>query len=98
MTHMPKSSATCYVSSRYRSLPGITAFLTVDAIYVGFLSAAVCLSFFPADKITRLILMTASMPSFAMALLSWTTVFEFYLQLDQRERRREKRRMAARHD
>ena len=56
-----------------RSAPGLFAFLVADLPVLLALCVAVALSFFPADRPSRLALITASLPTFFLALITWTT-------------------------
>ncbi len=79
----------------HRFLAGVAVFLVADAAFVLVLSGFVCLSFFPVDRPSRLLLLTASLPPFVVALCSWAAVIELYLRLRERQRRRAKRTAAA---
>ena len=82
----------------------ITLYLVMDAIFIALLSVSVILAFLPADKSLRLmllvrfrqifkslnfsILQSFAVPSLALAMCSWGSIFEFYLRLEERQRRR----------
>jgi hypothetical protein len=62
-------------------------YLSLDALYVGMIAAALCMSFFPKG-LARIGLLTLLFPLFSLALCAWMTVFGFYLRLEDREKRK----------
>ena len=60
-------------SNFFRSTRGLLSFLVADLLFVLVLCVAVAVSFFPTDKLSRLALLTASLPMFFLALITWTT-------------------------
>ena len=74
-------------TSSLRNAAGVTIYLSLDALYVGIIAAALCMSFFPKG-LTRIGLLTLLFPMFSLALCAWMTVFGFYLRLEDRERRK----------
>ncbi len=77
----------------FRWTPGVIAYLVADALFLGLMATALCMSFFPKG-LTRISLLTLLFPLFSLALCAWMTVFGFYLRLDDRDQRVRKRKKA----
>lgn len=78
----------------FRWIPGVTFYLAADALFLGLMAAALCLSFFPGG-LTRIALLTVLFPCLSLSLCAWMTVFGFYLRLEDMAKRAEKRKMAS---
>ena len=70
-------------------------FLATDAMFIGLMATALCMSFFPKG-VTRIALLTLLFPCLSLALCAWMTVFGFYLRLEDIAKRAEKRKSAQR--
>ena len=68
-------------------------YLAADALCLGLMATALCMSFFPSGLI-RIALMTVLFPLLSVALCAWMTVFGFYLRLEDIARRLAKRKAA----
>ncbi|XP_040582043.1 uncharacterized protein [Lepeophtheirus salmonis] len=77
--------------SLYKWVPGVTFYLTLDAIYVGIIGMCLCLSFF-TEGLTRITLLTLLFPSFSLALCAWMSIFGFYIRLEESATKRAKAR------
>ena len=77
----------------FRWTPGVVAYLIFDALYLGLMATALCMSFFPKG-LARIGLLTLLFPLFSLALCAWMNVFGFYLRLDDRDQRVRKRKEA----
>ena len=67
-------------------------YLAADALCLGLMATALCMSFFPSGLI-RIALLTLLFPLLSLALCAWMTVFGFYLRLEDIARRAQKRKM-----
>ncbi len=74
-------------------MPGVLAYLILDAMILGLMATALCMSFFPSGLI-RVALLTVLFPLFSLGLCAWMTVFGFYLRLEDLVRRAHKRKLA----
>ena len=64
-----------------RWIPGVIFYLASDALFLGLMATALCLSFFP-EGLLRIALLTLLFPLLSLALCAWMTVFGFYLRLE----------------
>ena len=64
-----------------RWTPGVIFYLASDALFLGLMATALCLSFFP-EGLLRIALLTLLFPLLSLALCAWMTVFGFYLRLE----------------
>ena len=62
-----------------RWIPGVIFYLASDALFLGLMATALCLSFFP-EGLLRIALLTLLFPLLSLALCAWMTVFGFYLR------------------
>ena len=79
----------------FRWIPGVIFYLATDAMFIGLMATALCMSFFPKG-VTRIALLTLLFPCLSLALCAWMTVFGFYLRLEDIAKRAEKRKSAQR--
>ena len=56
-------------------------YLAADALCLGLMATALCMSFFPSGLI-RIALLTILFPLLSLGLCAWMTVFGFYLRLE----------------
>ena len=67
-------------------------YLAGDALILGLMATALCMSFFPSG-LTRITLLTLLFPLLSISLCSWMTVFGFYLRLEDIAKRALKRKI-----
>ena len=68
-----------------RWIPGVIFYLASDALFLGLMATALCLSFFP-EGLLRIALLTLLFPLLSLALCAWMTVFGFYLRWVQHKK------------
>ena len=72
-------------------------YLAADALFLGLMATALCLSFFLGGLI-RMVLLTILFPLFSLALCAWMTVFGYYLRLEDTAKQVEKRKLQVQKD